>query len=154
VAVERLHRQQDPARASRDPAGELTLDAPWQRRELEVYPRPDATHDAVAHHVVAADFDGDGDDEFLVALRGPEPVQGVMYYKFDADGRVVVRERVAAGSTARIAVADFTGDGRLDFATTSYDTVGYYEVDDPRVELHVNDFGRPGPAVAPPGGDG
>ena len=28
-----------------------------------------------------ADFDGDGDDEFLVAMRGPEPHQGVMYYK-------------------------------------------------------------------------
>ncbi|GGK06872.1 hypothetical protein GCM10010123_40780 [Pilimelia anulata] len=136
------------------PEGEVSFATEWQRRELEVYPRPDDTHDAVAHHVVAADFDGDGDDEFLVALRGPEPVQGVMYYKFGPGGEVVVRERVTTGSVARLAVADFTGDGRLDFATTSYDTVGYYEVDDPRIEIHVNDFGKPGPAAAPPGGDG
>ncbi|GGK40220.1 hypothetical protein GCM10010124_36200 [Pilimelia terevasa] len=136
------------------PPGALDFTTPWQRRELEVFPRPDDTHDAVAHHVVAADFDGDGDDEFLVALRGPEPVQGVMYYKFDAAGQVVVRERVTTDSVARIAVADFTGDGRLDFVTTSYDTVGYYEVDDPRIALHVNDFGTPAGAQAPPGGDG
>ena len=136
------------------PPGELTFGQPWQRREIEVYPPPDAEHDAVAHHVVVADFDGDGDDEFLVAVRGPAPTQGVYYYKFDADGRVLLREQVATGSTARIAVADFNGDGRLDFVTTSYDTVGYYEVDDPRIELHTNTFGAPGPVAPPPGGDG
>ncbi|HEX5740891.1 MAG TPA: VCBS repeat-containing protein, partial [Pilimelia sp.] len=152
LAVEPFHG--DTLAAYLRPPGELTFDTPWRRRELEVYPHPDDTHDAVAHHVVAADFDGDGDDEFLVALRGPEPVQGVMYYKFDAAGEVLVRQRVTTGSVARVAVADFDGDGRLDFATTSYDTVGYYEVADPRVELHTNDFGRPGAVVTPPGGDG
>ncbi|GAA2526606.1 VCBS repeat-containing protein [Pilimelia columellifera] len=152
VAVEPFHG--DTLAVYLRPPGELTFEQPWQRRQLEVYPLPDATHDAVAHHVVAADFDGDGDDEFLVGLRGPEPTQGVMYYKFDAAGEVLVRERVSAGSVARIAVGDFTGDGRLDFVTTSYDTVGYYEIDDPRITLHVNDFGQPGPAAAPPGGDG
>ena len=51
-------------------------------------------------------------------------------------------------------MADFHGAGRLDFVTTSYDTVGYYESGDPRIELHTNTFAPPGPVSAPPGGDG
>jgi hypothetical protein len=136
------------------PPGELSFDRPWQRRIVEVFPYPDDQHDAVAHHVVAADFDGDGDDEFLVAVRGPEPVQGVFYYKFDASGHLLIRDQVATGSAARIAVADFDGDDRLDFVTTSYDTVGYYEIDNPSIDLHTNAFGPPAPVLAPPGGDG
>jgi hypothetical protein len=136
------------------PPGQLTFARPWARHEVEVFPAPDAEHDAVAHHVVAADFDGDGDDEFLVAVRGPAPTQGVYYYKFDATGRLLLREQVSTGSVARIAVADFHGDGRLDFVTTAYDTVGYYEIDDPRIELHRNTFAPPAPVSAPPGGDG
>jgi hypothetical protein len=136
------------------PPGLLTFDRPWERREVEVFPAPDGDHDAVAHHVAAADFDGDGDDEFLVAVRGPAPTQGVYYYKFDASGRLLLREQVSTGSVARIAVADFHGAGRLDFVTTAYDTVGYYEIDDPRIELHTNTFAPPAPVSAPPGGDG
>lgn len=44
------------------------------------------------HHVVTGDFDGDGYNEFLVALRGPMPWQGVFYYKaVDAANRVFVK---------------------------------------------------------------
>ncbi|GLW29440.1 FG-GAP repeat domain-containing protein [Actinoplanes regularis] len=152
IAAEPFHG--DTLAAYLRPPGELTLTTEWQRRELEVFPSPDGKHDAVAHHVVAADFDGDGDDEFLVALRGPAPAQGVLYLKLDASGEVLVRDLVTDGSAARIAVADFTGDGRLDFVTTSYDTVGYYEVEEPRIELHRNVFGAPSATPAPPGGDG
>lgn len=137
------------------PAGTVApFDIPWERRELRVFDPPDREHDAVGHHVVAADFDGDGDDEFLVAMRGPAPAQGVFYYKLDASGNVLVEKQVSAQCTARIAVADFNGDGRLDFATTAYDTVGYYEIPDPAVRLFTNTFGVPGPVTAPPGGDG
>jgi FG-GAP-like repeat len=136
------------------PPGELTFESQWERRQIEVYPHPDGEHDAVAHHVVTADFDGDGDDEFLVAVRGPAPTQGVFYYKFDAAGNVLIRKQVSTGSAARLAVADFTGDGRLDFVTTSYDTVGYYEVSDPRIELHTNTFAPSAAVTAPAGGDG
>jgi hypothetical protein len=158
VAVEPFHG--NTLAVYQRPEGEVTFAQPWQRREVEVYPRPDATHDAVAHHVVVADFDGDGDDEFLVAVRGPAPTQGVYYYKFDADGSVRQREQLTDGSAARIAVADYDGDGRLDFATTSYDTVGYYQVDQPRITVHTNTFApataaSPAtPATGPPGADG
>ncbi|MBV7695881.1 VCBS repeat-containing protein [Streptomyces sp. TRM70350] len=127
---------------------------PWRRAELKVFPRPDQKYDAVGHHVVAADFDNDGDDEFLVAMRGPAPAQGVWYYKLDARGNTLVEQQVSTESTARIAVADFNGDGRLDFATTAYDTVGYYEIKDPKVRLYTNAFAWPGPVTPPPGGDG
>ena len=48
---------------------------------LDVFGDVNERGEGPAHHVVAADFDGDGDDEFLVALRGPMPLQGVFYYK-------------------------------------------------------------------------
>jgi hypothetical protein len=37
-------------------------------------------------------------------------------------------------------VADFNGDGRLDFATTGYYTPGYFLCDDPRNIIYRNRF--------------
>jgi hypothetical protein len=113
--------------------------APWSRTVLDVFGDPDAAGEGCGHHVVTADFDGDGEDEFLVALRGPMPWQGVFYYKaIDAAAGLWVKRRVSSDSAARIAVADFTGDGRPDFATIGYYTPGYFLADDPVVAVYRN----------------
>ncbi len=46
----------------------------------------------------------------------------------------------ASVSAARIAVGDFTGDGRLDFATIGYSVPGYYETETPQIVLFKNNF--------------
>lgn len=113
----------------------------WERVVLDVFDNPNALGEGPGHFVIAADFDGDGDDEFLVALRGPMPWQGVFYYKaIDIKKGAFVKWRVSDDSAARIAVADFNGDGRLDFATIGYSVAGYYEADNPSIVLFTNRF--------------
>ena len=114
-------------------------DSGWRRVLLDVFGDPNENGEGPGHQVVCADFDGDGDDEFLVALRGPWPWQGVMYYKaIDAANGVFVKWRVADESVARIATADFDGDGRLDFATIAYSVQNYYVAKDAKLVLHRN----------------
>lgn len=79
------------------------------------------TGDGPGHFVVCADFDGDGDDEFLVSIFGPldrdesdesipppsgrHPLKGIMYYKpIDLDAGIFAKWRVAEESSARIAL--------------------------------------------------
>jgi hypothetical protein len=114
-------------------------EARWKRTLLDVYGDPDQAGEGAGHHMVCGDFDSDGDDEFLVALRGPMPWQGVFYYKaIDVDAGLWTKTRVAEASAARIALGDFDGDGYLDFATTGYYVPGYFLCDDPRVMLYLN----------------
>lgn len=111
----------------------------WARHVLDVYADPNEAGEGPGHHVVTADFDNDGEDEFLVALRGPMPWQGVFCYKaIDAARGWWVKTRVSSSSAARITVADFNGDGLLDFATIGYYVPGYFLADDPTVSIHLN----------------
>jgi hypothetical protein len=117
----------------------------WQRTLLDVYGDPNENGEGPGHQIVCADFDGDGDDEFLVALRGPWPWQGVMYYKaVDAANGVWAKWRVSDDSVARIATGDFNGDGRLDFATIAYSVQNYYVAKDAKIVLHRNEIGSAG----------
>jgi hypothetical protein len=122
-------------------SGEGLAGGTWERQVLETFGEPNEAGEGPAHHVVAADFDGDGDDELLVSLRGPEPTQGVVYYKpVDVAAGKFERVHVSTQSAARIAVADFSGDGRLDFATIGYDVPGYFECEHPQLMLFTNKF--------------
>ncbi|MCQ4079751.1 VCBS repeat-containing protein [Streptomyces sp. RB6PN25] len=114
-------------------------EAQWKRILLDVYGDPNENGEGPGHQIVCADFDGDGDDEFLVALRGPWPWQGVMYYKaIDIENGVFTKWRVSDESVARIATADFNGDGRLDFATIAYSVDNYYVAKDAKLMLYRN----------------
>ena len=55
--------------------------AVWTRHVLDVFRNPNENGEGVGHQIICADFDQDGGDELLVALRGPYPWQGVFYYK-------------------------------------------------------------------------
>jgi len=121
--------------------GSTLTDGPWKRTVLETFGDFNPKHQSTGHHIVTADFDGDGEDEFLVGLRGPMPHQGVFYYKImDLEQGLVERWRVSTVSASLIAVGDFDGDGRLDFATTSYYTPGFFLCDLPQVNVFYNRF--------------
>ncbi|CAF2560786.1 unnamed protein product [Rotaria sp. Silwood2] len=120
----------------------------WNRYVLDIYGYPNENGEGPAHHLVCADFDKDGDDEFLVALRGPYPNQGVYLYKsIDFSRGLFAKWKVSNDSAARIAIADFDNDTRLDFATISYNVPGYYRAENPSINIFYNRFAEKKPQV-------
>jgi Aldos-2-ulose dehydratase, beta-propeller domain len=113
----------------------------WRRFLLDVFGDPNENGEGPGHCVMCADFDGDGDEEFLIALRGPAPWQGVMYYKaIDARKGIFARWHVATESAARIALGDFYGRGKIDFATIAYSVAKYYVATNANIIVYRNDI--------------
>ncbi|PSK36624.1 aldos-2-ulose dehydratase-like protein [Elsinoe australis] len=130
----------------------------WKRHVLDVYGTPNQrlkTGDGPLHFVVCADFDGDGDDEFLVSMfgpldrdeegnsipppPGPHVLKGIMYYKaIDVQKGLFSKWKITPESSARIAIGDFSGTGRLDLVSMGYNVKLYYEEPQPVVTLHLN----------------
>ncbi len=123
--------------------------ARWTRRVLDTFGTTQPkTDEGPGHHVLTGDFDGDGSDEFLVALRGPMPTQGVYLYKVvDLAAGKFVRQRLSTISASRLAIADFDGDGRLDVASVPYVVTTFFKAQDPKVMLYLNRTPHARPAV-------
>ncbi|KAI5847392.1 hypothetical protein DFP73DRAFT_630662 [Morchella snyderi] len=103
----------------------------WTRKVLDVY--------GPGHYVVCGDFDGDGDDECLIAMMGPSPYKGIFYYKcIDLEKKVFAKWKISGESAARLAIGDFNNHGRLDVATISYNVEKYYEEPNPTIRLYTN----------------
>ena len=95
---------------------------PWHGNQVAVYRehagawRREVIDDSLldGHTILAADLDGDGNDEIVAGFRGKP--QRVYIYKFD--GKRWNRETLEDGgvSAAACAVADLNGDGRPDVA--------------------------------------
>lgn len=114
----------------------------WTRHLLDVFGDPNASGEGPGHSVVCADFDGDGEDEFLVGLRGPDPWQGVMYYKaIDLANGVFTKWKISSESVARIALGDFGGSGGKDFATIGYSIENYFQATNAKLVVHRNRTG-------------
>lgn len=112
---------------------------PWTRYLLDTYGDSNENGEGPGHTVMCRDFDGDGDDEFLIGLRGPDPWQGVIYYKaVDLERGLFLKWKVAEESTARIVAADFDGTGTDDFATISYSVEHYFVAPEAKITLHPN----------------
>ncbi|KAK0716080.1 hypothetical protein B0H67DRAFT_256768 [Lasiosphaeris hirsuta] len=142
-------------------------DTQWKKQILDVYGTPNQlqkTGDGPGHFIICADFDGDGDDEFLLSLfgpldrdengesipppSGPHPNKGIMYYKaIDASKGLFAKWRIANESSARIAIGNFGGKGNLDLVSISYNVARYYEEPNPVVTLHLNKTPKPAPPI-------
>lgn len=113
--------------------------AGWRRHLLDIYGDPNENGEGPGHTVMCRDFDGDGDDEFLIGLRGPNPWQGAYYYKaVDLAKGLFLKWKVSGESIARIVAGDFDGSGAEDFATISYSVQHYFVAPKAEITLHPN----------------
>lgn len=95
---------------------------PWHGNEVAIYRKRGAewerqvidTSLTDGHALVAADFDGDGNDEVVAGYRGGN--HNLYLYRFDAATNAWVRQTLDEGGmgAAACAVADLNGDGRVD----------------------------------------
>lgn len=142
AAVEPFHGNTVAVYVKEDPNSSSET-ARWKRFILDIFGDPNEKGEGPGHQILCADFDGDGDEEFLVALRGPWPWQGVFYYKaIDLSRGIFTRWRVSNESVARIAAADFTQNGYLDFATIAYSVPNYFVAKEARIVVHLNQIGN------------
>lgn len=88
----------------------------WVQHLLDIYGSPQQNNPiqdppeigtGPCHYVATADFDGDGVDECLIALMGPNPAgKGIYYYKpVDLANGIFTKYHVATESASKIAVA-------------------------------------------------
>lgn len=113
--------------------------AGWTRHLLDIYGDPNENGEGPGHTVMCRDFDGDGDDEFLIGLRGPNPWQGAYYYKaVDLQKGLFLKWKVSGESIARIVAGDFGSRGIDDFATISYSVQHYFVAPKAEITLHTN----------------
>ena len=112
----------------------LTAIEPWHGNNVAVYRRVGGTwvrtviEDGLpdSHSIAAADLDGDGSSEIVVAQRGKPGRVVVFSFRGDRWGKSVVDEGMTAASCA---VADLNGDGRPDIACigTATENLKWYE---------------------------
>ncbi|MGL5865393.1 MAG: FG-GAP repeat domain-containing protein [Dermatophilaceae bacterium] len=111
----------------------------WRRYLLDIYGDPNDNGEGPGHTVMCRDFDGDGDDEFLIGLRGPTPWQGAYYYKaVDLSRGLFLKWKVSGESIARIVAGDFDNRGVTDYATISYSVPHYFVAPTAQITLHRN----------------
>jgi hypothetical protein len=111
----------------------------WKRTAIETFGEPNENGESSGHVVKTADFDGDGNDEFLAGFRGPKPYQGLFYYKaIDAHQAMFEKTQLTSESVSWIVFEDFDGDKKLDFATIGYRTPGYFLAEDPKIIVFLN----------------
>ena len=94
----------------------------WVEHLLDIYGTPEQNNPTQSppeigtgpmHFVATADFDGDGVDECIVALMGPDPAgKGIYYYKpVDLTNGIFAKWKVSDLSASKIAVGYvFPGD--------------------------------------------
>ncbi|KAK7676342.1 hypothetical protein QCA50_020683 [Cerrena zonata] len=108
------------------------IDLEWKRHVLHDFGPLNDGFTGSIHQVVCADIDGDGTDELLVAMMGSEPPSfdktGVWCFKpIDLEKGKFSMIKLSNESAGRIAVADYSSNGHLDFSTISYSVPGYFE---------------------------